>query len=76
LNWQGYQTKTPKLMRSVVSPSTESDSKLVKTSHLLHEGLDSLSHHCPECEHKCKRGDVVKIGDRLLVLEAMKMETM
>lgn len=71
------QTKTPKLVRSVVSPSTESETATIKTS----------SPHSPKGAGFIKSplpgtivsinvnvGDSVKIGDKLLVLEAMKME--
>ena len=71
------QTKTPKLIRSVVSPSTESDSKLVKTSSPSSpKGAGLIKSPLPGIilSINVKEGDVVKIGDRLLVLEAMKME--
>jgi biotin carboxyl carrier protein len=71
------QTKTPKLIRSVVSPSTESDSKLVKTSSPASpKGAGLIKSPLPGIilSINVKEGDVVKIGNKLLVLEAMKME--
>ena len=71
------QTKTPKLVRSTVSPSTESDSKFVKTSSPSSpKGVGLVKSPLPGIilNIVVKEGDMVKIGDRLLVLEAMKME--
>jgi glutaconyl-CoA/methylmalonyl-CoA decarboxylase subunit gamma len=71
------QTKTPKLVRSTVSPSTESDSKFAKTSSpALPKGAGLIKSPLPGTviSIAVKEGDLVKIGDRLLILEAMKME--
>lgn len=71
------QTKTPKLVRSTVSPSTESDSKFAKTSSPSSpKGAGLIKSPLPGTvlSIAVKEGDMVKIGDRLLVLEAMKME--
>jgi biotin carboxyl carrier protein len=71
------QTKTPKLLRSVVSPSTESDNAIVKTSSPLSpKGAGFIKSPLPGTilNVLVKVGDTVKIGDKLLVLEAMKME--
>ena len=71
------QTKTPKLVRSFVSPSTESDSSIVKTSNpLTPKGAGLIKSPLPGTiiAIYVKEGDPVKIGDKLLVLEAMKME--
>jgi biotin carboxyl carrier protein len=71
------ETKTPKLIRSVVSPSTESDNKTVKTSSPLGpKGAGYIKSPLPGIivSVLAKVGDTVKIGDRLLILEAMKME--
>jgi len=71
------QTKTPKLVRSTVSPSTEVDSKTAKTSApAAPKGVGLVKSPLPGIilNIVVKEGDTVKIGDRLLVLEAMKME--
>lgn len=71
------QTKTPKLVRSFVSPSTESDSAIVKTSNpLTPKGAGLIKSPLPGTILSVivKEGDRVKIGDKLLILEAMKME--
>jgi biotin carboxyl carrier protein len=71
------QTKTPKLVRSTVSPSTEVDSKTAKTSAPASpKGVGVVKSPLPGIilNIVVKEGDMVKIGDRLLVLEAMKME--
>lgn len=71
------QTKTPKLMRSVVSPSTESDTAIAKTSSPLSpKGAGFIKSPLPGTivNISVNVGDHVKIGDKLLVLEAMKME--
>jgi biotin carboxyl carrier protein len=71
------QTKTPKLIRSVVSPSTESETATVKTSSPLSpKGAGYIKSPLPGTivNVMVSVGDKVKIGDRLLTLEAMKME--
>lgn len=71
------QTKTPKLVRSVVSPSTESESSTVKTSKPMEaKGAGNIKSPLPGVilSVHIKEGDTVKVGDRLIVLEAMKME--
>jgi biotin carboxyl carrier protein len=71
------QTKTPKLVRSVVSPSTESHASTAKTSSPSSlKGAGHVKSPLPGTILNVfvKEGDTVKIGDRLLILEAMKME--
>lgn len=71
------QTKTPKLVRSVVSPSTESHSSTAKTSSpTSQKGAGYIKSPLPGTILNVfvKEGDKVKIGDKLLLLEAMKME--
>jgi glutaconyl-CoA/methylmalonyl-CoA decarboxylase subunit gamma len=71
------QTKTPTLVRSAVSPSTESERSTSKTSHPAEsKGAGTIKSPLPGTilEIKVREGDKVKIGDLLLVLEAMKME--
>lgn len=70
-------TKTPVLVRSKVEPSTESDKPLVKTNQPGQvKGTGYIKSPLPGTilTINVKVGDKVKIGDRLLVLEAMKME--
>lgn len=71
------QTKTPKLLRSNVSPSTESEKSTSKTSSpLTPKGAGLIKSPLPGTilAIYVKEGDPVKIGDKLLTLEAMKME--
>ena len=68
-------SKTPKLVRQPSVPS--SDSGGVKTSKpTAKKGGGDVKAPLPGTvlEIKCKPGDEVKIGDTLLVMEAMKME--
>lgn len=70
-------TKTPKLVRSVVSPSTDSAKSIQKTSSPSDlKGAGHIKSPLPGVilNVHVKEGDVVKIGDKLLTLEAMKME--
>lgn len=71
------QTKTPVLVRSKVEPSTESDRAIAKTSAPgSPKGSGFVKSPLPGIilSFNVKVGDRVNIGDRLLVLEAMKME--
>ncbi len=71
------QTKTPKLVRSVISPSTESDKSTVKTSKPTEaKGTGTIKSPLPGTilDVRVREGDRIRIGDLLLVLEAMKME--
>ncbi len=70
-------TKTPKLVRLASSPSTESESSTVKTSSpTAPKGTGNVKSPLPGVILNIfvKEGDYVKIGQRLIVLEAMKME--
>ena len=69
--------KTPKLVRSVSVPSTDSHPAVAKTnSPSAPKGGGTIKSPLPGVilELFVKVGDTVKIGQRLLVLEAMKME--
>ena len=69
--------KTPKLVRSVSVPSTDVHPAVAKTSSpSAPKGTGTIKSPLPGVilELFVKEGDVVKIGQRLLVLEAMKME--
>ncbi|GAP68575.1 biotin-requiring enzyme [Bacteroidales bacterium 6E] len=69
--------KTPKLVRANVVPSTDSHPSVAKTSSpSAPKGAGSIKSPLPGVilEVNVKEGDVVKMGQRLLVLEAMKME--
>jgi len=71
------QVKTPKLVRSTVSPSTESHSSTVKTAKPdAPKGTGYIKSPLPGTilEVCVREGDYVKIGTKLAVLEAMKME--
>lgn len=68
-------TKTPRLVRTPASHSVESDK--AKTSKPTEaKGAGAVKAPLPGTilELKVKAGDVVKIGDTLLIMEAMKME--
>lgn len=71
------QPKTPKLVRSVVSPSTDSHGSTAKTAKPdTPKGTGFIKSPLPGTilEVLVREGDLVKIGTKLLVLEAMKME--
>jgi biotin carboxyl carrier protein len=71
------QTKTPKLVRAVVAPSTESHAATAKTSSpAAQKGAGHIKSPLPGTILNVfvREGDPVKIGDKLLILEAMKME--
>ena len=70
-------TKTPKLVRQVAVPSTDSHPSVAKTSSPEGpKGAGSIKSPLPGVilEMFVREGDVVKMGQRLLMLEAMKME--
>jgi len=70
-------TKTPKLVRSIAVPSTDSHPSVAKTSSPdSPKGSGTIKSPLPGTilELHIKEGDYVKIGQRLLTLEAMKME--
>ncbi|MFZ4402026.1 MAG: biotin/lipoyl-containing protein [Bacteroidales bacterium] len=71
------QTKTPKLMRSVSIPSTDSHPSIVKTSSpSAPKGGGNIKSPLPGVilDILVNVGDMVKAGQKLLSLEAMKME--
>ncbi|PZX13852.1 biotin-dependent enzyme [Breznakibacter xylanolyticus] len=70
-------TKTPKLVRSVSVPSTDSHPSVAKTSSPSGpKGGGTIKSPLPGVviDVFVKEGDTVSIGQKLLVLEAMKME--
>ncbi len=71
------QTKTPKLIRPVAVPTTESDKSQQKTSAPSEKkGAGLVKSPLPGVILGVfvREGDTVKIGDKLILLEAMKME--
>lgn len=70
-------TKTPKLVRQTVVPSTDSHPSVAKTSSPTGpKGAGSIKSPLPGVilEMFVREGDEVKMGQKLLMLEAMKME--
>jgi len=70
-------TKTPKLVRQVAVPSTDSHPSVAKTaSPAGPKGAGSIKSPLPGVilEVFVREGDEVKMGQKLLMLEAMKME--
>lgn len=70
-------TKTPKLVRSVSVPSTDTHPSQAKTSSpSTPKGSGTIKSPLPGTilELYVREGDNVKIGQKLLMLEAMKME--
>jgi biotin carboxyl carrier protein len=70
-------TKTPKLVRSAAEPSTDIVPSVAKTSSpSVAKGVGTVKSPLPGIilQVCVNEGDSVKIGDRLIVLEAMKME--
>jgi biotin carboxyl carrier protein len=70
-------TKTPKLVRTVAVPSTDSHPSLSKTSSpSAPKGSGNIKSPLPGVilTLHVKEGDNVKIGQKLITLEAMKME--
>lgn len=68
-------TKTPKLVRTKIEPSSEVD--IAKTSSPAErKGGGQIKAPLPGTilELKVSSGDIVKVGDTLLIMEAMKME--
>lgn len=69
--------KTPKLVRTMAVPSTDSHPSVSKTaSPSGPKGTGSIKSPLPGVilEIFVREGDTVKIGQKLLMLEAMKME--
>ncbi|HCE58769.1 MAG TPA: acetyl-CoA carboxylase biotin carboxyl carrier protein subunit [Prolixibacteraceae bacterium] len=70
-------TKTPKLVRQVAVPSTDAHPSVAKTaSPSAPKGAGSIKSPLPGVilEMFVREGDLVKMGQKLLMLEAMKME--
>lgn len=70
-------SKTPKLIRSVAVPTTESSPNQLKTSSpTAPKGAGFIKSPLPGVilNVHVKEGDRVKIGTKLITLEAMKME--
>lgn len=70
-------SKTPKLVRKEVVPSTDSHPSVAKTSSpSAPKGAGSIKSPLPGVilEMYVREGDTVKMGQKLLMLEAMKME--
>ena len=71
------QTKTPKLVRSVAVPSTDTTPSQQKTSAPgAPKGVGYIKSPLPGVilNVNVKEGEVVKVGTKLITLEAMKME--
>ena len=69
--------KTPKLVRTLAVPSTDSHPSVSKTSSpSAPKGTGNIKSPLPGVilEIYVREGDTVKIGQKLLMLEAMKME--
>lgn len=69
--------KTPTLVRTKAVPSTDSHPSVAKTSNpSAPKGAGSIKSPLPGVilEMYVREGDVVKMGQKLLMLEAMKME--
>ena len=69
--------KTPKLVRNVNVPSTDSNPSIVKTSSPASpKGVGTIKSPLPGVilDITARVGDKVSIGQKLIVLEAMKME--
>ncbi|MCK9163697.1 MAG: biotin/lipoyl-containing protein [Bacteroidales bacterium] len=67
------QTKTPKLVRSVVVPSTDATPQTAKTSNT---GSQTIKSPLPGTvlDVYVNVGDMVTVGQKMIMLEAMKME--
>ncbi|HPN39876.1 MAG TPA: biotin/lipoyl-binding protein [Melioribacteraceae bacterium] len=69
------QSKTPRLVRSVAVPTGESaEAKTAKPNERKGGGVIKAPLPGVILEVKVREGDVVKIGDTLMIMEAMKME--
>ena len=71
------QTKTPKLVRTKAIPSTDSHPSVAKTSSpSAPKGTGNIKSPLPGTilDIFVREGDEVKMGQKLLLLEAMKME--
>lgn len=70
------QTKTPRLVRTESVPATDSHPSVAKTASPGSANVGSIKSPLPGVvlDIYVKPGDMVKVGQRLLLLEAMKME--
>lgn len=71
------QVKTPRLMRTVAVPSTDSHPSVAKTSSpSAPKGTGNIKSPLPGVilEIFVREGETVKMGQKLIMLEAMKME--
>lgn len=68
------QVKTPKLVRSVAVPSTDHSKEVTKTTASGKVGTIKTPLPGVILEVNVKVGDRVTVGQKLVVLEAMKME--
>jgi biotin carboxyl carrier protein len=70
-------SKTPKLVRSLSVPSTDSEPSIAKTSSpSAPKGTGNVKSPLPGVilDIFVREGDIVKVGQKLILLEAMKME--
>lgn len=71
------EVKTPKLVRSVSVPSTDSVPSIAKTAKPGEpKGAGNIKSPLPGVilDVHVREGDIVKVGQKLITLEAMKME--
>ena len=74
---KGQVTKTPRLVRSVIEPSTDIVKSVQKTASPAEaKGVGKIKSPLPGIilQIHVKEGDEVKVGHKLITLEAMKME--
>ena len=74
---KGQVTKTPRLVRSVIEPSTDIVKSVQKTSSPAEaKGVGKIKSPLPGIilQIHVKEGDEIKVGHKLITLEAMKME--
>lgn len=72
-----FQSKTPKLVQGLAVPSTDADPSTAKTANPnASKGTGTIKSPLPGVVLNLfvKEGDFVKLGQKLLILEAMKME--
>ncbi|MBI5726992.1 MAG: acetyl-CoA carboxylase biotin carboxyl carrier protein subunit [Ignavibacteriales bacterium] len=77
INKEVKTLKTPTIVRSRVEPSTESDKSIAKTSSPVGaKGAGYIKAPLPGTivSVQAEAGDTIRIGEQLLILEAMKME--
>ena len=74
---KGQVTKTPRLVRSVIEPSTDIVKSVQKTASPTEaKGVGKIKSPLPGIilQIHVKEGDEIKVGHKLITLEAMKME--